>query len=65
MFRESLETDSGMLFVFDRIAQQSFHMTETTIPLILLLLEKMVLLRVSNQLEPRDPNPVYSEGLLN
>ena len=33
MFRESLDTDSGMLFVFDNIAQQSFHMTETRIPL--------------------------------
>jgi hypothetical protein len=32
MFRESLDTDSGMLFVFDNIAKQSFHMTETIIP---------------------------------
>ena len=33
MFRESLDIDSGMLFVFDNIAKQSFHMTETLIPL--------------------------------
>ncbi len=33
MFRENLDTNSGMLFVFDRVAQQSFHMSHTTIPL--------------------------------
>ena len=29
MFRESLEENSGMLFIFDEAEKQSFHMTET------------------------------------
>ena len=33
MFRESLDTNSGMLFIFDEVAEQSFHMRETKIPL--------------------------------
>ncbi len=33
MFRESLEKDSGMLFIFDSVEQQSFHMKDTKIPL--------------------------------
>ena len=33
MFRESLDINSGMLFIFEEVAQQSFHMTETRIPL--------------------------------
>ena len=32
MFRESLDTNSGMLFIFDEVAEQSFHMKETRIP---------------------------------
>jgi len=62
MFRESLETDSGMLFVFDRIAQQSFHMTETTIPLDIAFIRKDGIVESIKQLEPRDSNPVYSDG---
>ena len=33
MFRESLEEDSGMLFVFDEVSERHFHMKETKIPL--------------------------------
>ena len=33
MFRESLDINSGMLFIFDEVCKQSFHMTETKIPL--------------------------------
>ena len=33
MFRESLDKNSGMLFVFEEVAQQSFHMRDTRIPL--------------------------------
>ena len=33
MFRESLDQNSGMLFVFEEVAQQSFHMRDTMIPL--------------------------------
>ena len=33
MFRESLEQDRGMLFVFENTDQHSFHMKNTFIPL--------------------------------
>ena len=62
MFRESLETNGGMLFVFDRVAQQSFHMTETTIPLDIAFIGEDGIIESIKPLEPRDPNPVYSDG---
>jgi len=64
MFRESLETNSGMLFVFDRIAQQSFHMTETTIPLDIAFVKENGIIESIKPLEPRDNNPVYSDGAI-
>ena len=33
MFRESLDYDSGMLFIFDEVGQKSFHMKDTKISL--------------------------------
>ena len=62
MFRESLDTDSGMLFVFDNIAQQSFHMTETRIPLDIAFIREDGIVESIKQLEPNNPSPVYSEG---
>ena len=46
MFRESLNYDSGMLFIFDEVGQKSFHMKDTKIPLDIALLKKMEQLRV-------------------
>ena len=62
MFRESLDTDSGMLFVFDNIAKQSFHMTETRIPLDIAFIREDGVIESIKQLEPNNPLPVYSEG---
>ena len=59
MFRESLDTDSGMLFVFDNIAQQSFHMTETRIPLDIAFIREDGIIESIKQLEPNNPVPVY------
>ena len=64
MFRESLETNSGMLFVFDRIEKQSFHMTETTIPLDIAFIREDGIVESIKSLEPKDNNPVYSEGAI-
>ena len=33
MFRESLEQDKGMLFIFEEVGQHSFYMKNTRIPL--------------------------------
>ena len=62
MFRESLDTDSGMLFVFDNIAQQSFHMTETRLPLDIAFIREDGVIESIKELEPNNPIPVYSEG---
>ena len=62
MFRESLDTDSGMLFVFDNIAKQSFHMTETLIPLDIAYIREDGIIESIKQLEPNNPIPVHSEG---
>ena len=64
MFRESLDIDSGMLFVFDNIAQQSFHMTETKIPLDIAFIREDGVIESIKQLEPNNPVPVYSEGAI-
>ena len=64
MFRESLDTDSGMLFVFDNIAQQSFHMTETRIPLDIAFIREDGIIESIKQLEPNNPVPVHSEGAI-
>ena len=64
MFRESLDTDSGMLFVFDNIAQQSFHMTETRIPLDIAFIREDGVIESIKKLEPNNPVPVYSEGAI-
>ena len=62
MFRESLDTNSGMLFIFEDVAQQSFHMTETKIPLDLAFIKEDGIIESIKQLEPYDKNPVASDG---
>ena len=64
MFRESLDTDSGMLFVFDNIAKQSFHMTETRIPLDIAFIREDGVIESIKQLEPNNTTPVFSEGAI-
>ncbi len=64
MFRESLDIDSGMLFVFDNIAKQSFHMTETRIPLDIAFIREDGVIESIKQLEPNNPTPVFSEGAI-
>ena len=64
MFRESLDTNSGMLFVFDNIAKQSFHMTETKIPLDIAYIREDGVIESIKELEPNNPIPVYSEGAI-
>jgi uncharacterized membrane protein (UPF0127 family) len=62
MFRESLDTNSGMLFIFDEVAEQSFHMTETRIPLDIAFIREDGTIESIKELEPFDENPVFSEG---
>ena len=62
MFRESLDTNSGMFFIFEEVAQQSFHMTETRIPLDIAFIREDGTIESIKELEPFDENPVFSEG---
>ena len=61
MFRESLDINSGMLFIFDEVCKQSFHMTETKIPLDIAFIREDGIIESIKQLEPNDTNPVSSD----
>ena len=62
MFRESLDVNSGMLFIFDEVAKQSFHMTETKIPLDIAFIREDGIIDSIKPLEPFDESPVTSDG---
>tara|TARA_B100002019_G_scaffold275155_1_gene272764 strand:- start:206 stop:2125 length:1920 start_codon:yes stop_codon:yes gene_type:complete len=62
MFRESLEYDSGMLFIFDEAAKQSFYMKETKIPLDIAFISEEGIIESIKELEPYDETPISSEG---
>ena len=62
MFRESLDENCGMYFIFDEVGQKSFHMTETRIPLDIAFITEEGIVDSIKELEPYDKNSVYSEG---
>ncbi|OGF47502.1 MAG: hypothetical protein A2452_02795 [Candidatus Firestonebacteria bacterium RIFOXYC2_FULL_39_67] len=61
MFREKLEGNSGMLFVFEKSAKTSFWMFNTTIPLSIAFIdEKGIILNIED-MKPKDLTPVSSK----
>ena len=62
MFRESLDKNSGMLFVFEEVAQQSFHMRDTMIPVDIAFIREDGIIESIKQLEPNDETSVASDG---
>ena len=62
MFRESLDINSGMLFVFENVAEQSFHMRETKIPLDIAFIREDGIIESIKELEPFDESAVASNG---
>ena len=52
MFRESLNEDSGMLFIFDEVNYHSFHMKNTTIPLDIAFIDKWGIIESIKELKP-------------
>ena len=62
MFRESLDFNSGMLFIFDEVGQKSFYMKETRIPLDIAFITEDGIIESIKELEPFDENPVSSDG---
>ena len=62
MFRESLDEDSGMLFMFDSIDYHSFHMDNTTIPLDIAFIDKWGIIESIKELRPLSRDPVGSDN---
>ncbi len=62
MFRESLEEDSGMLFIFEEVGQRFFHMKDTKIPLDIAYIKEDGTIESIKELNPYNILPVPSEG---
>jgi len=62
MFRESLDVDKGMLFIFEEVGQHSFHMKNTSIPLDIAFVREDGIVESIKELTPFSNLPVYSDG---
>jgi len=62
MFRESLDVDKGMLFIFEEVGQHSFHMKNTRIPLDIAFVREDGIVESIKKLTPFSNLPVYSDG---
>ncbi len=62
MFRESLEQNSGMLFVFEDVGEKFFHMKDTMIPLDVAFINEKGIVESIKQLHPLNTVPVSSDA---
>ena len=62
MFRESLEKDRGMLFIFESNDYWTFHMKNTFIPLDIAFIKEDGTIESIKELDPMNPIPVYPDG---
>ena len=62
MFRETLDEDCGMLFVFEESSEKSFHMNHTHIPLDIAFINASGIIESIKELQPLNPVPVYSNA---
>ena len=62
MFRESLDIDKGMLFIFEEVGQHSFHMKNTRIPLDVAFVKEDGTVESIKELNPHTLLPVSSDG---
>ena len=62
MFRESLDVDKGMLFIFEEVGRHSFHMKNTRIPLDIAFVREDGIVESIKELTPYSSLPVYSDG---
>ena len=61
MFRESLDEDAGLLFMFDNVSYHSFHMQNTTIPLDIAFIDKWGIIESIKELQPLSTEHVGSD----
>ena len=61
MFRESLEQDRGMLFIFESDDYWTFHMKNTFIPLDIAFIKEDGTIDSIKELDPMNPIPVYPD----
>ena len=64
MFRESLEYNRGMLFVFEEVGPKSFHMKDTRIPLDIAFIKEDGTVESIKSLNPFTLLPVSSDGVV-
>ena len=62
MFRESLEENTGMLFVFEDVGEKFFHMKNTTIPLDIAFINNCGIIESIKELMPLRTTPVSSDS---
>ena len=62
MFRESLDIDKGMLFIFEEVGKHSFHMRNTRIPLDVAFVKEDGTIESIKELDPYTTLPVSSDG---
>ena len=62
MFRESLEQDRGMLFIFESNDYWTFHMKNTFIPLDIAFIKEDGTIDSIKELDPMNPIPVYPDS---
>ena len=60
MYRKSLASDSGMLFVMDQVAPVGFWMKNTEVPLTIAYIDAAGLIKELHDLQPRVEKPVPS-----
>jgi len=60
MFRKSLATDSGMLFVMDDAGPVGFWMKNTEVPLTIAYIDPAGVIKELHDLQPRNEKPVPS-----
>ena len=61
MFKESLDADTGMLFVFEENGEKYFHMKNTLIPLDVAFINEEGIIENIKELHPLRTRPVSSE----